>query len=62
MELWIARDADSLLYLYREKPFLIKGNSYFDGKYLIGEIDATSFPEVIFENSPQKVKIELIKE
>ena len=61
MELWIARDADSLLYLYSEKPVLIKSGNYFDTKYLIGEIDKTSFQEVTFENSPQQIKIELIK-
>ena len=60
MELWIARDADSLLYLYSEKPVLIKSGNYFDTKYLIGEIDKTSFQEVTFENSPQQIKIELI--
>lgn len=61
MELWIARDADSLLYLYSEEPTLIKKANYFDTKYLIGEIDKTSFQEVTFENSPQRIKIELIK-
>lgn len=58
MKLWIARDADSLLYLYSEEPVLI-GN-YFDTKYLIGEIDETSFQEVTFENSPQEVELKLI--
>lgn len=62
MRLWIARDADSLLYLYSEEPALIRNGNYFDTKYLIGEIDKTSFPEVTFENSPQRVEIKLIKE
>ena len=60
MKLWIARDKDGLIYLYMKKPTLIL--HYFDTKYLIGEIDETSFPEVTFENSPQQVEIKLIKE
>ena len=62
MELWIARDADSLLYLYSEEPVLIKSGNYFDTKYLIGEIDKTFFQEVTFDNSPQKVELKLVKE
>ena len=58
MKFWIARDKDSLLYLYGEEPVLL--GSYFDAKYLIGEIDNTLFPEVTFENSPQQVEIKLI--
>ena len=60
MKLWIARDADSLLYLYSEEPTLIKSGNYFDTKYLIGEIDKTSFPEITFENSPQMIELKLI--
>lgn len=60
MKLWIARDADSLLYLYSEEPTLIKSGNYFDSKYLIGEIDKTSFTEVTFENSPQQIELKLI--
>lgn len=59
MKLWIARDLDNLIYLYMEKPTLI--THYFDTKYLIGEIETTSFPEVTFENSPQEVELNLIK-
>lgn len=62
MKLWIARDADSLLYLYSKEPVLIKSGNYFDTKYLIGEINKTSFQEVTFENSPQQVELKLIKE
>ena len=60
MELWIARDKDGLIYLYMKKPTLI--THYFDTKYLIGEIDETSFPEITFENSPQKVELKLVNE
>lgn len=59
MKLWIARDLDNLIYLYMEKPTLI--THYFDTKYLIGEIEATSFKEVTFENSPQEVELVIKK-
>lgn len=58
MKLWIARDKDGLIYLYMKKPTL--NTHYFDTKYLIGEIDETSFPEVTFENSPQEVELKLV--
>lgn len=60
IKLWIARDEDGLMYLYMKKPTLT--THYFDTKYLIGEIDEASFPEVTFENSPQMVELKLIKE
>lgn len=60
MKLWIARDEDGLIYLYMKKPPLIE--HYFDTKYLIGEMDETSFPEITFENSPQLVEIKLVEE
>ena len=44
-----------LIYLYKKKPYL--NTHYFDTKYLIGEIDKDSFPEITFENSPQEVEI-----
>ena len=59
MKLWIARDEDGLIYLYMKKPTLI--THYFDTKYLIGEIDEVLFPEVTFENSPQRVELKLVK-
>ena len=59
MKLWIARDKDDLIYLYMKKPTLI--THYFDTKYLIGEIDKTSFPEVTFENYPREVEFKIIQ-
>ena len=59
MKLWIARDKDGLMYLYMKKPVLIM--HYFDAKYLIGEVNKTSFPEVTFENSPQEVELKLVR-
>lgn len=62
MEFWMARDVGGL-WLYSYKPeFNPDKNEYesFNGDVLV--IDNSLFPEVTVENSPQKVKIELIKE
>ena len=58
MKLWIARDKSGFLNLYDKKPI-------FDGEYWVSNgswssIDLEYFPEVTFENSPQKVELKLI--
>ena len=64
MELWIARDLNDDLCLYSCKPNLVYDTSSFnsnsDDEYLV--LNPKLFPEVIFENSPKKVKIELIED
>lgn len=63
MELWIARDLNNSLSLFRDKPKL-KFINIHCRRIWIGNFAAAVktdlFPEVTFENSPQKVKIELI--
>ena len=63
MELWIARDKKGFLGLYKEKPTwrksFVKIEDWNDGCFM-GYLDIIEFPEVTFENSPQKVKIELV--
>ena len=60
MKLYIARDKDTTLNLFYEKPtksgeyFIVKGSNYLS-------LNRNMFPEVTFENSPQKVEIKLIK-
>lgn len=61
MKLWIARDRDSILRIYDNKPKvdkraqeIISIGGYYD-------ININLFPEVTFENSPQHVEIKLIK-
>ena len=56
MELWIARDKDGELYLYIDKP--VRQEQHFF-KYPFLEIPEEDFPEVTWENSPQKVTLEL---
>lgn len=64
MELWIARDKNGYLYGYDEIPqkkenygFFIATNVFNNKQYAL---DSRLFPEVTWENSPRKVKIELI--
>ena len=68
MKLWIARDKNDELCLYRNKPELVKIEEYItvefwqdsskDGYYCY--LDSSEFPEVTFENSPQEVELKLI--
>ena len=65
MELWIARDLDNTLNLYTVEPYLDSNDNAYainekKGDYL--RLLSNLFIDVTFENSPQKVKIELIKE
>ena len=67
MELWIARDKDGRLALYKNKPLKREFKSI--GDYVDMEhpfhvsfvIDKQAFPEVTWENSPKKVRIELME-
>lgn len=68
MKLWIARDKDYKLYLYREKP--LKSDVIFicqcyDTKPKhwseLFELDESLFPEINFENSPKEVELKLAK-
>ena len=63
MRLWIARESDNLdLYAYDTEPWynedyggwMSNGNCYV--------LDLMLFPEVTFENSPQRVELKLVKE
>ena len=63
MELWIARDKHNDLWMFENIPVLCQDECWCDsknGNFML--LDKTLFPELTFENSPQKVKIELIKE
>ena len=59
MELWIAIDKSGFLLLFESIP-IRKGNGFYslEGHYyvLLGGL----FPEVTWENSPKKVKMELV--
>ncbi len=56
MEMWIARDKNGDLFLFQLEPF--RNTDMFMGGVFMG-IENYLFPEVTWENSPQKVTIEL---
>lgn len=63
MKLWIARNKDNTLAVFQSKPFLnnnIEWDEYLNEDYMY--IDEYLFPEVTFENSPQQVELNLVKE
>ena len=65
MDVWIARDQDNALHLYKHKPSIQKGGPYIGGDYWKGgalsfdylELPEHLFPEVTFENSPVEYNI-----
>lgn len=62
MKLWIARDEDGSLYLFKEKPVLVTfdNGKIFDSNEEYFEIDNHLYSSVTFNNSPQQVEIKLI--
>lgn len=65
MKLYIARDKQDSLGLYRKRPIWRKHRvgqiiDWFDGDFL-GYLDKNEFPEVTFENSPQEVELKLVE-
>lgn len=69
MKLYIARDKDGSLNLFKYRPFLKQDNIPTGGYWcdnsevgLFIFVPKNNFPEVTFENSPQQVELKLIKE
>lgn len=66
MELWVARDKDGELCLYYGKEPERNGDSFWYGNVPFPEdyikLNSDLFPQVTWENSPKKVRIELIEE
>ena len=64
MKLWIARNEDGDLSLFRDKPVYDDighfWRSYFECS--IGELDYHIFSEVTFENSPREIELKLVEE
>lgn len=65
MKMWIARDEDGALFIFKERPFLEDDGEQkiwmiIGAESCIG-INCKLFPEVTFENSPQQVEIKLVK-
>lgn len=63
MELWITRDKDNLdLYTHETHPYWDKHLDMWVSQGCQYILDMCMFPEVTFENSPKKIKIEIIEE
>lgn len=66
MELWIARTKDGwekgYLAIFKEKPSYLEYKDEWVDSYGGLNIPNHKFPEVTFENSPQKVELKLIEE
>lgn len=55
---WIARDKDSTVYIYSDKPDRDDDNESFENEYLIiGGCEDGLFPEVTWKNSPKRIKV-----
>lgn len=63
MEMWIARDKNGELYLYNEKPFRREKDFFLDiAGFDFCEVPKEYLPSVTWENSPQRVILELAPE
>lgn len=57
MKLWIARDKDGSLYLWRNKPVRQNDEERFMYGGYTGELIQDLYPEVTWENSPQEMEL-----
>lgn len=63
MKLWIAKDLSEELILFKERPsYNNRIKMWMGGGLPIGKLNGYSFPEVTFENSPKRIKIELMED
>ena len=63
MKFWIARDLSEELILFKEQPsYNNRIKMWMGGGLPIGKLNGYSFPEVTFENSPKRIKIELMED
>jgi hypothetical protein len=65
MKLWIARDLDGTLWIFKEYP-IKKEKLFYPTTNITGSftyyrsMPTDVFPEVTFENSPQEVELKLV--
>jgi hypothetical protein len=62
MKLWIARDFNGDISVYYEKPRLDKFKEFWGNAPFGMRLSNDCFPEVTFENSPQMVELNLVKQ
>ena len=61
MELWIARDRQGRLFLYEQEPIYEFSINEWVSDYYRLLFEVIDFPEVTFENSPQRVELKLVE-
>lgn len=59
MKLWITRNKDGSLYLWRNKPIRQNNEDRFMYGGYIGELIQDLYPEVTWENSPKRITLKL---
>lgn len=61
LELWIARDKDGCLCLHYDEPVADENGVWYSERQTmyLSKKDFHKYPNLTFENSPQKVKVEL---
>jgi hypothetical protein len=58
--MWIARDISGILRIYENEPKVDKRKQEIISIGGYYEIDINLFPQITFDNSPKKAKIELL--
>jgi hypothetical protein len=59
MKLWIARDKDGYLAIYKKEPKLVINQVWVGGCSIW--LSSNDFPEVTFENSPKEIELKLVE-
>lgn len=64
LSVWIARDKNGELYLYKSKPWRCKEdtNGHFDCDEILLPIDEDMYPEITWENSPKEFELKAVEE
>ncbi len=59
MKLWIARDKNGSLAIYKKEPELLINEKWIGGCSIW--LSSDNFPEVTFENSPKQIELKLVE-
>lgn len=63
LSVWIARDKNGELYLYKSKPWRCKEdtNGHFDCDEILLPMDEDMYPEITWENSPKEFELKAVE-